>query len=238
MASKLAGLVASVIYLIPLLLVLFIILFPGWWVKHTLKKYSIEYDELPGTGGELAKHLIERLQLPVSLEQTDQGDHYDPQDKTVRLTESFYNGRSLSAVAVAAHEVGHAIQDHSKYKLLRLRTQLVKVAQHSEKVGSLMYLLLPLMTVLSRSPVASGGMLLLAVGAMSFSVLVHLVTLPVEWDASFKRALPLLEQGEYLTAPELKVAKKILLAAALTYVAGALMSLVNVWRWIRILRMR
>jgi hypothetical protein len=226
------------IYLLAFLILLAVILLPGWWVKHTLKKYSVEYDALPGTGGELAQHLINRFELPVKLETTEQGDHYDPQSKTVRLSEEFYKGRSLSAVAVAAHEVGHAIQHHKGYRPLLIRSQLAKFAVVAEKVGSVAYLALPILALLSRSPGMGALLLLIAIGSMFLSVIVHLITLPVEWDASFNRALPILQEGQYLTEPELNIARKILLAAALTYVAGALISIVNIWRWLAILRVR
>ncbi len=226
------------VYLVAFIVLIFVLVFPGWWVNYTLKKYSINYESLPGTGGELAQHLIKRFELPVTVEMTDLGDHYDPQAKTVRLKEQHFNGRSLSAVAVATHEVGHAIQHHKGYRLLNLRTRLATIAIQAQRLGSIAYLVLPVLVMLSRSPVVGAAFLLVAVGSMLLSVIVHLVTLPVEWDASFNRALPILEQGGYLSKPELKVARKILLAAALTYVAGALLSLVNVWRWLQLLKMR
>ena len=216
--------------------VLAIIILPGLWVKHTLKRYSVEYDALPGTGGELATHLINRFELPVKLETTESGDHYDPTAKVVRLSEEFMNGRSLSAVAVAAHEVGHAIQHDTNYPLLNLRTRLATFAMYAEKIGSAAFVFLPLLALISRSPTVGALMLGLAVGSMLLGVIVHMVTLPVEIDASFNRALPILEKGQYLNDQEMKIARKILLAAAITYVAGAMLSLVNIWRWIYLLR--
>ena len=224
------------IYILVIAIVLAIVVLPGMWVKRTLNKYSVEYDALPGTGGELAKHLIERFQLPVKLETTEAGDHYDPQAQTVRLSEAFMNGRSLSAVAVATHEVGHAIQHHKNYGPLGLRTRLAGAAMKAERLGSAAFVFLPLLAIISRSPTLSGTLLAVAVGSMFLGVLVHLVTLPVEWDASFNRALPILAEGNYLNDQEMKIARKILLAAALTYVAGALLSVVNIWRWIYLLR--
>jgi len=222
--------------LVVILIVLAIVVLPGLWVKRTLKKYSVEYDALPGTGGELATHLINRFELPVTLETTQSGDHYDPSEKVVRLSEEFMNGRSLSAVAVAAHEVGHAIQHNSNYSLLNLRTRLAVFAMYAEKIGSAAFIFLPLLALVSRSPTVGALMLGLAVGSMLLGVIVHMVTLPVEIDASFNRALPILEKGQYLNDQEMKIARKILLAAAITYVAGAMLSLVNIWRWIYLLR--
>ena len=223
------------VYLILGIIVLAALILPGWWVKQTLKKYSVEYDDLPGTGGELAKHLIARYELPVSLEITESGDHYDPRDKTVRLSQDHMNGRSLSAVAVATHEVGHAIQHHKGYPLLNLRTKLAGLAMNAERVGSVAFMIFPILALVSRSPTVGGSILMVAVGSMLLGVLVHLVTLPVEFDASFNRALPILEEG-YLNQQEVKIARKILLAAALTYVAGAALSMVNIWRWLYLLR--
>lgn len=222
--------------LVAILIVLAVVVLPGIWVKHTLQKYAVEYAALPGTGGELATHLINRFELPVTLETTERGDHYDPSGKVVRLSEEFMNGRSLSAVAVAAHEVGHAIQHDTNYPLLRLRTRLATFAVYAEKVGSAAFIFLPILALISRSPSVGMLMLGLAVGSMLLGVVVHMVTLPVEIDASFNRALPILEKGQYLNAEEIKIARKILLAAAITYVAGALLSLVNIWRWIYLLR--
>ncbi|NVJ58940.1 MAG: zinc metallopeptidase [Gammaproteobacteria bacterium] len=226
------------VWLLLIVVVLALVIVPGWWVNRTLKKYSVDYPDLPGTGGELAQHLVDRFEIPVKVEQVEQGDHYDPEDRAVRLSQSFYSGRSLSAVAVAAHEVGHAIQHNEKYKPLIWRSKLVKLAYFAEKFGSGLFLLVPIMALITRSPISTGVLLLVAAVTVFLSVIVHLVTLPVEWDASFGRALPLLEQGNYLAESELKVARKVLLAAALTYVSGALLSLINVWRWIAIMRGR
>nr|WP_256489525.1 zinc metallopeptidase [Pleionea sp. CnH1-48] len=215
---------------------LLIILGPGWWVKHVLDKYSVPYERLPGTGGELAQHLIDRFQLPVTLEAIPEGDHYDPQDKVVRLSHRFYHDRSLSAVAVAAHEVGHALQDAREEPLLKWRSRLAVFAAQAEKVGVMGYLITPFIGSIFHSPHVTVFLLLFALSNMLLGVIVHCVTLPVEWDASFNKALPILEQGEYLSPQELKVVKSLLRAAALTYVSGALTSLLNVWRWIAILR--
>lgn len=128
----------------------------------------------------------------VAVEITDRGDHYDPRAKAVRLTFAHYHGRSLAAVTVAAHEVGHALQDHQGYAPLAWRTRLVHVAQAAERAGALLMLMIPLLMLVTRRPAC--GLLGLVVGAAGFltAALVHLVTLPVELDASFRRALPLL----------------------------------------------
>ena len=224
------------VVLIVVAVFILIFLLPQWWVKHVMQRYSKTIDALPGTGGQLAQHLINRYQLPVKLETTELGDHYDPESKTVRLSPQYYNGKSLTAIAIAAHEVGHAVQDHQKESLLRLRGQMVKTSQRFEKLGAGIMVFSPLLILLTRSP--SAGLLVGLIGLLSIgsSAVVHLISLPVEFDASFNKALPLLEEGHYITKRDLIPVKKVLLAAALTYVAAALAGLLNVGRWIAILR--
>lgn len=223
------------LYILLIVLIAMVYL-PQWWVKHVIKRYDNQINALPGTGGEFAQHLIERYQLSVSLETTESGDHYDPQSKTVRLSPQFYNGKSLSAIAIAAHEVGHAIQDHRQERLLNLRTDLVKIAQSFEKLGSAIILLSPIVAGISHSP--GLGLLIGMIGFLSLlsTVVVHFISLPVEIDASFNKALPLLKEGRYLPNKDLQVVKTVLLAAALTYVAAALAGMLNIWRWLMILR--
>ncbi len=225
--------------MLPLLIVLtlmIVVFLPQFWTSRTIKKYSVPLD-LPGTGGELAKHLINRFALAeVSVEQTEQGhDHYDPESKTIRLSEAHYQGKSLSAVTIAAHEFGHALQHHTNYPPLLLRTKLVKFVVIVEKIAAFILVGLPF-SLLFKVPFVS--ILMLAAGAsmMLLPIIVHVITLPVEFNASFKRALPILTEGHYLPEQALPIAHKILRAAALTYVAAALSSLVNFYRWVAIIR--
>lgn len=210
---------------------------PQLWARHILARYSQPREDYPGTGGEFARHLLDQFNLQnVKVEATAQGDHYDPVAKTVRLTEDKLNGKSLTAVAVAAHEVGHAIQDHLGYAPLLWRTRLVSLAQKAEKTGSGVMLVLPVVAAITRSPSVGVVMFFLGLASMAVSVAVHLVTLPVEWDASFSRALPLLQAGKYVSGKDEKAARRILKACALTYFASSLSSLFNVWRWLRLWR--
>ncbi len=218
-------------------LLLALLIGPQLWTKWVFKRYRGHREDYAGTGGELARHLLDRLQMAhVTVETTERGDHYDPSAKAVRLLPDHYHGQSLTAVTVAAHEVGHAIQDHTGYTPLRERTTLIRWAQGAEKIGAFIMMGIPLVAGLTRSP--AGGVLVLLAGlaVMSVGALVHLVTLPVEWDASFRRALPILEQGGYLSPRDIEGARSILKAAALTYVAASLGGLLNIWRWIMILR--
>ena len=99
-------------YILGMIAIAILIFGPSYWVKYTLEKYSQPDDRYPGTGGELARILLDWAQLQaVRVEVTEQGDHYDPIEKVVRLTADKFNGKSLTAITVAAHEVGHAIQD-------------------------------------------------------------------------------------------------------------------------------
>ena len=215
---------------------LFIIYAPQWWVSYIMKKYDKTITQLPGTGGELAQHLIERYQLNVSVETTDMGDHYDPHTKTVRLSPKNFDGKSLTAVAIAAHEVGHAVQDFRQEKLLIIRLRMVEAAQRFEKIGAGIIFMAPIISAMTRIPAIGLFMGIFGILAIASTVVVQIITLPLEFDASFNKALPLLEEGAYVNKRDLVAVRRILFAAALTYVASALASLFNVWRWIKILR--
>ena len=211
---------------------------PSYWVKRVLKKYESPGDLFPGTGGELAVHLLAHLKIEgVSVEQADPGqDHYDPVARAVRLSPDNFNGKSLTAITIAAHEVGHAMQHASGYPIFKLRHSLVTISRFTEKLGSAAIMAVPLLALVSRSPTLGGLVFLLGISGIAFGTLTHLITLPVEWNASFGRALPLLRSGEYISESQSHHAHKILKAAAFTYVAGSLASLLNLYRWIAILR--
>ena len=225
------------LYIIIIIVAAIVIFGPAYWVRHTLEKYSYPEDRYPGTGSELARILLDWAKLQsVKVEETDQGDHYDPIAKVVRLTPDKFNGKSLTAITVAAHEVGHAVQDRDGYWPLKIRTRLVQIAAPAEKLGAAILMAAPFIMVITRAPVTGvlffvGG--LLTLGA---STLVHLVTLPMEMHASFARALPMLDKGGYLIEGDEKHARRILTAAAWTYVSASLMTLLNIGRWWAILR--
>lgn len=190
-----------------------------------------------GSGGELARHLLDRFGLnDVEVEETSAGDHYDPVAKAVRLTPDNYAGYSLTAVTVAAHEVGHAIQDSRGESLFLARQRLVKTAMVGERIAGMMLVAAPLVLMLTRLPQAGALTIIIGVVSMALSTLVHLMTLPVEFDASYSKALPILKEGDYLHDGDLEHAEKILKAAALTYVAASLTSLLNLGRWVAVLR--
>jgi len=227
------------IWLLALALLLAVLLGPGLWVRHVLRKYAEPGDRYAasGTGAEFARHLLDRLQLhDVKVEPSLQGDHYDPLARAVRLAASNHGGASLTAVTVAAHEVGHAIQHARGERLFLARQRLAQLALSAQRLAGLLLVATPVLAAVFRAPQAGALCLLLAVGASALTTLVHLLTLPVEFDASFRKALPLLAAGNYLHAPDLPHARRILAAAALTYVAGSLSSLLNFARWLAVLR--
>jgi len=223
--------------ILPALLILLVVFGPGLWVQHVLRKYSRPANRYSGTGAQLARHLLDTNGLEhVTVEKTESGDHYDPTEKAVRLTADKFDGRSLTAIAVAAHEVGHAVQDQQAYAPLRLRGQLVRGMQKVEKLGAVILMVSPFIGIVTRVP--GLGILVFAAGLLTLAsaALVHLVTLPTEFDASFGRALPMLERQRILKDVDRPHARRILKAAAWTYVAASLMSLLNMARWMAILR--
>ena len=214
-----------------------VIFLPQYWVQHVIRKHGIDRPDLPGTGGELAEHLVDELQLTgVGVETTEKGDHYDPATRSVRLLDQHHQGRTLAAVAIAAHEVGHAIQHHRGERLLAVRQELARFAAASDVVASIFFFAAPVLGLVARTPLAFFGLVAFGVALLAIRVVVHLVTLPVEYDASFNKPLPILEQGGYLKPEDMPAVRQVLKAAALTYVAGALVSLLDLARWIRILR--
>ena len=219
------------------LIILGIVFLPGVWVQHVLSKYAEPADRYAGNGAQLARYLLDKQGMQsVKVEETKDGDHYDPAAKAVRLTPDKYSGHSLTAITVAAHEVGHAIQDNEGYKPLRYRSHLVKATQKFEKLGAAILMISPFMAAITRVPGIGILMFLGGIMTLGTSTLVHLVTLPTEFDASFNRALPLLEKENVLKKADKRHARRLLKAAAFTYVSASLMSLLNIARWFAILR--
>lgn len=211
---------------------------PQMWVRRVIAEHSHDRPDIAGTGGEFARHLLDEMKLNhVQVEETNLGDHYDPEAKVIRLLPQHMNGRSLAAVVIAAHETGHAMQDATGYQPLQARTRLAKQAVRMEKVGAIVMLAAPIVMALAKAPHILVIEVFAGVLIMAMTVLMHATTLPVEFDASFRRALPVLKAGGYISDADMPAARKILKAAAYTYVAAAAMSLLNVARWFRVLRM-
>ena len=220
-----------------LIILIALLLGPQYWVKWVLNKYNRKPEaNFTGTGGELVRHLLDQYGLvSVKSEVTQSGDHYDPQARSVRLLEDHYNGRTLTAITIAAHEVGHAIQHARGDRLFLWRSRLAIIAVAAQKLGSLLLFLVPLVSIITKVPAIGLITLLSAILVMGMGLIVHLLTLPVEIDASFNKALPILESG-YLQPEQMAPARRILRAAAFTYVSSALAGLLNFWRWMQVLR--
>lgn len=221
------------VFLIIAFVVLFIVTsLPSLWTKHILNKYSNPHPDIPGSGYQFAEHLINKFQLPIRVEETQEGDHYDPTNKVVRLSSGNYHSNSLTAITTVAHEIGHALQDQADYEPLKQRTQLIGRAQWMQKMSGIALMATPILIPLLHTPMI--GLVTFAAGfiGMGIPVIIHLSTLPVEFDASYQRALPLLKEGDYLNKKDLKISRKILTACAMTYVAASLSSLFNLWKWL------
>ena len=218
-------------------LILAAIFLPQMWAKAVMQRYHNNGHLYDYSGCSLAEHLLNKLDIPeVNIELTKEGDHYDPLSKTVRLSEANYHGHTLTAIMVAAHEVGHAIQDKVEYKPFYMRGRLVQKTHKFEKYGALILTIAPVFAFLSRRPTPSLILFLAGLAVMGIPVMTHIATLPVEYDASFKRALPLMQHEGLIHQSDQKAAKKILRAAAFTYVAGSLASMLNLWKWLRFIR--
>jgi len=219
------------------ILFLGLVVLPQYWVKKVFADFQGERDDFPGTGGQFVEHFIESFSIKnASVQLSDSVNHFDPESRAIALTPEYFNGKSLTALAVAAHEVGHLIQAEQDNVWLRLRTRLVLMSLRLDKIGVVALILMPFGTILTRSPFV---MLLLTgfgLSGMLMRVLVHFITLPMELDASFGKALPLLKAGLYINEEDEPKVRRILWAAALTYLASALSSLLNLANWLRILR--
>lgn len=206
-------------------------LFAQFRVKRTFSKYS-QFRTASGlTGADIARHILADNGIrdvrvePVS---GDLSDHYDPKAKILRLSEPVYGSNSMAAFGVAAHEVGHAIQHAQRYAPLGIRSAWVPVAN----VGSgLSWLLIMVALSLGGAATAMGAKVgLLAVMLFATTTFFTLITLPVEFDAS-RRALIALERGGYVSPNELQGARSVLNAAALTYVAAFVTSVLTLLYW-------
>ncbi len=205
---------------------------PRLWVRHVLKQHNRKDEDFSGTAGEVAQELLDRQQLySVTVESTDIGDHYDHRAKAVRLNRDKIDRKTLAAVTTAAHEVAHALQDASGYGPFVWRTRMVKVAQVTLEVGSVMLLAVPVTALVTRRPVPPVVVAAAAVSVLGTGVASQLSALPSELDASFRRALPMLQDGVISTG-QVKDARKILAACSLTYVAASLAAVLSLWPWL------
>ena len=192
-------------------------------VKRTFRKYDEFVAQSGATADQVARDILRQGGLPVGVEPVHGHltDHYDPRDRMLRLSESVYGNRSLAAIGVAAHEAGHAFQHAQGYVPLSLRTSLVPVANIGSKMAWIFLI----------AGFIFGWLELIFFGIVFFSaaVIFSIVTLPVEFNAS-SRAIQILADGGYLTPEEIPASRKVLNAAALTYVASALVAILELLR--------
>lgn len=198
-------------------------------ISSTYGKYSKVYSRSGYTGAQAARAILQANGLyDVQIEPVagKLSDHYDPRDRTVRLSEGVYQGNSLASLAVAAHESGHAIQHATGYFPLQLRSTFVPVANFGSSLG-------PILIVAGLFIPTFNWLLQVGILAFSLAVLFQVITLPVEYNAS-NRAMALLQSNGMLAQDEAKGAHKVLSAAALTYVAAALAAVLQLVRFIMI----
>lgn len=208
-------------------------------VSSTFNRYSRVAAKSGMTGAQVAAKLLAASDIrDVKIEAIPGNltDHYDPSAKAVRLSEAVYNKKSLAALGVAAHEVGHAVQHNTSYGPLAMRSGLFPLVNFGSRLA------MPLMMIGLALAAWAGtdfGFTLLNIGIIlfSFTVLFQLVTLPVEFNAS-SRAIELLEQQRILTPDETTPTKRVLNAAALTYVAAAVVSIMTLLRFFLMARRR
>ncbi|MBQ3448628.1 MAG: zinc metallopeptidase, partial [Synergistaceae bacterium] len=199
-------------------------------VQSTFKQYSQRAARGIVTADSVARMLLTLYgmsNMPINHVSGNLTDHYDPRNRTLNLSDGVYGNRSIASIGVAAHEVGHAIQHHESYAPLILRNNIVPAVNVCSSASMPLFFIGLLM---GNGMLVNLGILLFC-GALAF----HLITLPVEINAS-TRALNLLEQTHTLSPDELSGAKKVLTAAAWTYIAAALMSLLQLIRLILISR--
>jgi len=197
-------------------------------VKNTYKRYSKVPTSTQLTGVQVARQILDENGLyDVQIEEVKGvlTDHYDPRKKVVRLSTGNYYGRTMAAAAVAAHEVGHAIQHAEEYTFLKFRTTLVPMASFGSSTA--------IWIILAGLLFQMSGLMLVGIIFMAFAVLFQLVTLPVEFNAS-SRAMDQLVMTGIIQNNEERDTKKVLDAAALTYVAAALVAVAELLRFILI----
>ncbi len=233
--SIISSVAAFLPYMDPTILILLpALIFSGWAqskISSTYNQYSQVGNQRGLTGAQVARFILDNAGLqniaiePVRGQLTD---HYDPRGKVLRLSEGVYGSQSVAALGVASHEVGHAIQDATNYGPMRLRGAIVPLAA----IGGNLSMVLILFGLFL------GGTQFVQIGTFLFlfTVIFQLVTLPVEFDAS-KRALRILNTG-ILSPQEMEGAKKVLNAAALTYVAAAITGILNFLRLLLLTRRR
>ncbi len=224
------------IYMMLAIVGMALVFIPQMLVKSTYSKYSKVRSSTGMTGAQVAESILRDngiYDVRVEPIQGELTDHYDPSDKVIKLSENVYGTNSIAAQGVAAHEVGHAIQDSKGYLPMKMRAGFFPLVNLGQFLGPL--LLMAGLGLRFFLHTGFGGLvdLLALIGIAMYGsvVLFHIITLPVELNASF-RAVKALANGGYVVDDEIVGAKKVLSAAALTYVATALYALMELLYWI------
>ena len=210
------------------------------WAQHKVKSNYEKYSQVRSTSGKTGQEVALEILHANGIYDVDvvegQGfltDHYDPRKKVVVLSPANFSRPSVAGTAIAAHEIGHAIQHAQGYFFLRFRTALVPLANIGSSIGYLAVFAGIILTSL-QSTLGSTA-LWIGISLMSFAVLFSIITLPVEFNAS-KRAMQQIQQLDVVNEKEYKHAKKVLTAAAMTYVASTAVALAELARFILIAR--
>ena len=208
-------------------------------VKRTFAQYAEESTSAGETGAEVARRILRDHGLedvPVEPIDGQLTDHYDPSDRVLRLSEGVYGSASLSAVGVAAHEAGHAVQHSEGYTPMKLRQGLAPAASFGNNLGFFIFFVGMLMSVLFQMVPTGSIVMKTGIGLFALGSFFTILTLPVEFNAS-SRALAALDRGGYVTTQEKGQAKEVLNAAALTYVASAFMAVMMLLRLVMLFLM-
>ncbi len=202
---------------------LLLALYAQFRVNSTYNNYSKVTASIGITGEALAERILANQNLLIKVEsiEGELSDHYDPSAKVLRLSKGVYSGNSVAAMGIVAHEIGHAMQDAKAYAPLKLRNNFVPAANFGTNFAFPLFFV----GIIAGFPFLMD----LAILLFTFAVVFSVITLPVEFNAS-KRAMQLLSDGHYLTNQELPMAKSVLSAAALTYVAATAMAVLNLIR--------
>ena len=230
----------SVLYIATLLAVL-LSLFAQIYVSSTFKRYSRTATLRGASAESVARYVLDEAgcqDVRIERVRGSLTDHYDPRTKTLRLSDSVYGNASAAAVGVACHEARHAIQHRANYVPVKVRSALVPVTTFASRTWSWLLIAgVGAMLLLPTDGTLGYILLLVALGTLALTTLFQLVTLPCEFDAS-RRALRAMRQSGYFETRELGSARKVLSAAALTYIASALVSVLQLLRILSILRRR
>ena len=223
-----------------LYLIFFFIVFflPMLWLNYVFKKNDTILENMPFNGLEFGNLILKEKGLQnVLIEQTKMGDHYDLNERKIKILDDRLAKKSITAIAIVCHEIGHAIQHSENYKPLEQRNKIVKNTAWITRIGSgILYMGIPTIFATGASSLIK-VCLVITLLSLLIGVLVHLITLDVELDASFNRALPILK--EKVPVEYHRACKSILLAAAFTYLVGTIRNFLSLrYIWLLLTRLR